>query len=145
MPTQQYALYASEEAAPRGRQFRTVPEVQAYLDELRDRPWWPERILRVEAGPARQSGRCSVGWWQEEKQAGRVEMLAEHMYHQAILHELAHVVAAAMHRSKAHCPHFARTYLELVYREMGPDAYRTLWDSFESHGIKHDPTKEQTP
>lgn len=144
MPNQQARLYEAEGTVPHGRPFRTLEEVQSFVDDLRERPWWPDSIARVEVGPARESGNCSVGWWEPEKFAGRVEMLKCHMYELAVLHELAHVIAAAVHRSNAHCPHFARTYLELVYWVMGSDTYLKLWDRFESHGIVHDPMKEQT-
>lgn len=147
MNCQQDQLYAAESSCRRGQEFHSVEEMQRWVDQLRDRPWWTmfyAKVLRVEVGAARSNGRGSVGDWFPELSAGRIEMHPAHWCVRVILHELAHVLAAARFGSKSHDPYFARVYLELVYHEMGPGAYTELWESFQADGIRHDPGHDHT-
>lgn len=146
MKTQQFDLYAAEREVNVGRTYDLV-QIQVLLDDLRETPWWTERfakVRRVEAGPARLGGRDgSVGWFEEAMGAGRIELAPAHRNELSICHELAHVLAQAVHGSKSHDPYFARTYLELVYFVMGAAAFQALYHAFESHGIDHDPVIER--
>lgn len=138
---QQFELYAAERKVPQGHRFVSVESIQRWLDGLRDTWWWnlyyPQvRRVEVYSRPARM--RDSVGSWHPELAAGKIEMLKVHYNELVLLHELAHVLAAARYDSHAHDPAFARVYLELVALVMGPVAYTRLYDSFEAAGIEHD-------
>ncbi len=144
---QQTELYRAERSAPSGRQFHSVEEMQRYVDQLRESPYWRAyypNVKRIEvyARPANRNE--SVGWFEPEKEAGAVEMLPAHWTELVLLHEVAHVLAGARFGSQAHCPWFARVYLELVYHfhSAGVDA---LHEAFESHGIEHDPPTDTNP
>lgn len=139
---QQSEAYAAEQYAPTGPAFDSLEHVQRFVDELRDHPllrWhdhWPN-VLRVEVGPTRRNSRESVGWFEPEMNAGRIELAYSQRFMRVVLHELAHVLAEAEWSSEAHDPGWARTYLELMYVVMGSDAYTQLRDAFEAKGVEH--------
>jgi putative metallohydrolase (TIGR04338 family) len=138
--TQQDEIYAAERNIPRGRTFRRSADAQEWLDGLRETWWWQKFFWQ---GPARTEvywrsrGSASVGSWDVRNDAGVLEMLPAHRNQLFILHELSHVLAAALNGSKAHDPFFARTYLTLVYLVLGVDAYLELQQSFEEHGVDY--------
>lgn len=140
MNCQQFELYAAEERVPRGPFFEREEDAQAWLDGLRETPWWPALFGDVKRVDVffRKGGDGSVGGWHPERAAGQMEMAPPHRCHLFMLHELTHVLAAARYGSRSHDPWFARTYLELVYRVMGSDAYTALHDEFDAAGIEHD-------
>jgi putative metallohydrolase (TIGR04338 family) len=142
---QQYELYASQALVPHGREFTSEAELQSWLDDLTFQPWWQRfypQVIRVEAG-FRARGKCSAGaWFPRDYGAGRIEMLPGHRNELIVCHELAHVLAAARFGSKAHCPWFARVYLELVYLVMGHETWTTLRKSFIAGGIDFSPDPE---
>lgn len=134
---QQFELYAAEASVRRGR---TLPadDLQAYVDELRDLPWWDSNFRKVERVDCRvrQTDReGSAGAWDSERQVGVVEMAPGHLTELIVLHEVSHVLAAARYGSRAHDPWFARTYLELVSVVLGPDAYLELRAGFRGQGV----------
>lgn len=136
---QQLELYAAESSAAQGRTLQ-LRELQRYVDELREAPWWRRnfpRVLRVEAHVRDDSRRGSVGAWHEDKGAGLIEMAPDHLNELYVLHEVTHVLAAARYRSRSHDPWFARTYLEAVYTYLGSDAYEALRDAFDQGGVDH--------
>lgn len=140
---QQYELYGAEGGILMGRRFETEAALQAWVDALRDEPWWSRfypQVQRIEVGFVKGPGSC--GGWFPVKNAGRIEMEPEHRNELIVLHELSHVLAAARYRSQAHCPWFARVYLELVYLVMGEKVWRELHASFDKHDVKHDPPRE---
>lgn len=139
---QQDELYRAEETLPQqGRLFHSITEIQQFVDGLRDELWWNTlgywAVPRIEVGikPARSSG--SVGWWDASKQGGRIEMLRVHWTELIVLHEVAHVLAEAIHGSHAHDPWFARIYTNLVYGVMGSEVWQQLVTAFDAHGIKY--------
>lgn len=141
MRCQQFTLYGAERSVPTGTRFETVEAIQAFVDALRDTWWWDRyysQVKRVEVYPRPASRRESVGSWKPELAAGKIEMLEVHWNELVVLHELAHVLAAARFGSQAHCPWFARTYLELVSHVMGPEAYVALHEAFDRDGVDHD-------
>jgi putative metallohydrolase (TIGR04338 family) len=147
MKTQQFDCYAAEAALGDGRAFRGVDEAQRWVDDLRDTPWWQLQgyglhVLRIEVGlaDARKLGKdaVAVGWYERSKNAGRVEFKRSALNESTVLHEVAHVLASAVHGSKSHDPAWARTYLTLVSCVIGPDAYVTLQRSFDAHGVDYD-------
>lgn len=146
MKTQQHDCYAAEGVLGSGRQFKSVGDVQKFVDALRNEPWWTSQgyahaVLRIEVGAAdgRKVGKAiGVGWYDRANEAGRIELRPAGLNMKTVVHEVAHVLASAQHRSKAHDPWWARTYLTLVSFIMGGDAYLTLQRSFDVHGVDYD-------
>jgi len=140
--TQQHELYAAERRVwSKGREFADPAEIQRFVDGLRDTWWWRmwyPKIRRVEAYSRPVNSRGSVGSWHPELGAGKIEMMRVHWNELVVLHELAHVLAAARYGSTSHDPAFARVYLELVALVMGPEAYTELYEAFGRDGIEHD-------
>lgn len=138
--TQQDELYAAEESVTtRGMTFATSREAQVYLDALRDTWWWQKFFWKA---PARteiywKARGDSVGSYDKAKDAGLLEMVPAHRNELFILHELAHVVAEALHGSHAHDPYFARTYAVLVYCVLGSDAWLQLQRGYEAQCIEY--------
>jgi putative metallohydrolase (TIGR04338 family) len=94
-------------------------------------------VERVEVGKARKNG-GSVGAYEKDKNAGRIEMAPVHWNELFVLHELAHVLAKALYESKSHDPAFARTYLQLVFCVMGSTTYEALQSRFNQLGVVYD-------
>jgi putative metallohydrolase (TIGR04338 family) len=141
---QQFELYAAEADVPRGWEFSNADRLQGWLDGLRDEPFWCRfypQVLRVEVGYVR--GTRSVGAWIPADNAGRIEMAPGHRNELVVLHEIAHVLAAARYGSESHDPWFARVYLELVFFVMGYDTFDALHRAFEAGGIEHDPPRQE--
>lgn len=133
---QQFELYASETAVPGGR---VIPpaDLQAYVDQLRENPYWERNfpnVRRIETNSKRSDRGGSVGWFEKELECGVIDMAPVHHQELVILHECAHVLASARYGSQAHCPWFARTYLELVSTYL-PDSYLPLYQAFVAGGI----------
>lgn len=139
--TQQFKLYAAERAVNVGRAFRSLEEIQAWVDALREQLWWRQRypeVKRIEVGPAIAGGRCgSVGWFEPEMGAGRIEMAPQHWSELVVVHEMSHVFAS-VHGSGAHDPIFARTFLNLTYFILGTETYQQLAAAFNDAEIDTD-------
>jgi hypothetical protein len=140
---QQFEAYGAESSASRGREFGSSADLQAWVDLLREEPWWERfypHVLRVEAVFGRGPG--SVGGWFADRGSGRIEMGPPHRCELFVCHELAHVLADARFGSQAHCPWWAKVYLELVYLTLGHGAWDALRRSFLHAGIEFDPDPE---
>lgn len=136
---QQYALYAAEASVPSPERFASAEEAEAWVNGFRDSWWWQRwysqvKYVEVHTRPGRTN---SVGSWHPKDGCGKMEMMRDHMHKRVLIHELSHVLAAARWGSHAHCPWFARVYLELVYLMIGPGSYLALHTAFERHGIEH--------
>lgn len=140
---QQYALYDAERFVQQGKVFTSLAQIQAFVDDLRDTWWWSYfywKVGHIEVGPARRGGRDgSVGWYDDEKDAGRIEMAPVHWNAQTVTHELAHVIVECLGDpgGKAHTPFFARTYANLTYLISGSDRWLQLQASFDKRGIEY--------
>lgn len=139
--TQQTQIYAAEEELHVGRWFLTHANAQRWVDDLRDTWWWPRlywRVARVEVGSAARRNK-SVGWYDHEHEAGRIELPKLMLNEQTVIHELAHVVTEAAKTSTAHDPVFAREYVRLTYLVRGSKAWLELQAAFERHGVDYTP------
>jgi hypothetical protein len=138
--TQQFTLYDAEAKLSRGRVFQKLPELQAWVDELRETWWWQRfypQVVRVEVGPARNR-RESVGWFEAKQGAGRIEMTPTARDVRSITHELAHVMTAALHGDgHGHDPVFAREYGNLTWFISGPQAWLNLQAAYVRHGVDY--------
>lgn len=138
--SQQEQCYAAEAVLGSGVSFADVAAAQAWVDALRDEGWWHLQgfslaVLRIEVGRSR--AHAGVGWYEPEKNAGRIELGPGQLNTSTILHEVAHVLAMAQHGSKTHDPAWARTYLVLVSCVLGAAEYTRLRDSFDAHGVNY--------
>lgn len=142
MSCQQFELYAAEGRVRTGARIARG-ELQEFVDQLRENPWWERnfpQVRRIETfvrGP-RAAAKGSVGSWYPQQAAGLIEMAPVHLNELFIIHEVCHVLAAARYDSRAHDPWFARTYLEAVYSYMGPRAYAELLAAFTAADVDHD-------
>lgn len=135
---QQDELYSAERSITQGFEFHSVDEVQEYVDQMRDTPWWERNFSQVR--------RVEVIRWQKGKADGGgyagdgIGVVPWHpAWHELIVvHEVTHALASARFQSHAHDPWFARVYLEAVWTYMGPDAYVALRRAFGKHGVDHD-------
>lgn len=138
---QQDPVYAAQATTDRGA-LLTLEEAQRWVDDLRESWWWEkwigDRVLRVEVGPARKGTLDSVGWYVEAARSGRMEFGPSKPSQGLVVHELAHVLAAARRRSQSHDPWFARIYLELSYLMRGSAAYEELRKAFDTHRVDYD-------
>jgi putative metallohydrolase (TIGR04338 family) len=142
---QQGKLYAAEEPCPEGHRFASIDDVQRFVDSLRDTWWWRlwyPQVQRVEVHALPAGRSCSVGSWHPQQGAGKLEMLRVHWTVRVVLHELAHVLAEVRYGSHAHCPWFARTYLELVYLVMGAETFTFLRTAFRAADVDFTPPYE---
>lgn len=139
---QQDELYAAELGLDDGPCFESLHAAQVFVDGLRDTDWWIKwlnEIERVEVGPARSGAKfAGVGWYEREKQCGRMEFTTCRPSLRLIVHELAHVVASCRRMSESHDPWMARIYLELTYLIMGSAAYKELEFGYLAQGIDYD-------
>lgn len=136
---QQDAVYAAERSIEPG-EVMSLPQAQAWLDELAQQPWfgeWYPMIAFIEVFKLPMTARRSVGAFIPEQGTGyaHLEMLPQHLTQLTLMHELAHACAAARYQSASHDPWFARVYLELVYCAIGWERYRCLRAAFEDHGV----------
>jgi hypothetical protein len=144
MKTQQAQCYDAQAnaALSTGEIFADVADAQRWVDELRDTSWWhlqgySLRVLRIEVGLTRGKF-AGVGWFEADKNAGRIELRSDALNACTALHEVAHVLAQAIHGSKLHDPAWARTFLTLVSCVLGSDEYLTLQRAFDAHGVDYD-------
>lgn len=143
MKTQQDECYAAERRLERGRLFDSIEDAQRFVDELRDAPWWhaqqfDRHVLRIEVEATGRGVTRSGGSFDKAASAGLVELAPHGMHTREVLHEVAHVLARAVHGSQSHDPWWARTYLTLVSCVMGAEAYLTLQRSFDEQGVDYD-------
>lgn len=137
---QQFELYAAEGTVDQGQAI-APGALQAWVDDLRDLPYWQRtfpQVLRVETHVRRSDKDGSVGGWFEKDGCGQIEMAPVHLTELYVLHEVSHVLAEARYGSHAHDPWFARTYLELVAARLGGRTYEELYRVFTERGIDHD-------
>lgn len=117
----QLSVYAAEDAAlaGRGRRFRHLGEVRAYVDELVAGDWWADRWPEVDAiGVGRSRSRRFTGYALQ----GCAEIRLATLEETVLLHEVAHVVTPGA----GHGPAFVGALLELVRERMGFHAYGAL-------------------
>ena len=117
----QLAVYAAEDSAlaGRGRVFRHLGEVRAYVAELVAGDWWAARWPEVDTiRVARRRSRRFSGY----AVSGAAEIRLARLEEAVVLHEVAHVVTPGI----GHGPAFVAALLALVRERMGFDVYGSL-------------------
>lgn len=135
---QRFHVYLAENrSGVRGAQFRSLFQVQTYVDRVIFSDWWTERfpecpsiVVRQErsddtCGSSGPLGGGLLGSFIVLPPAARFERY--------VLHELAH--CAANHPPEAHGPEFARAYVDLVEAFMSREAAIKLARSFRRSGV----------
>ena len=119
----QEAVYAAEDAAldRRGRVFRDLGEVRAYVAELVDSDWWAERWPQIETIPVGETRSGRFGGYAVE-QTGEIRLARRAWREGVVLHEIAHVVTPGA----GHGPPFVAALLALVRERLGFHAYGAL-------------------
>jgi putative metallohydrolase (TIGR04338 family) len=111
----------------------TLEYVQGYLDTLTNEPWWHTRfpsVVTVEC-TALVDGEKSVGKAHDDG-VGQIELSCHSLWERTLLHEVAHCTSG---RDAAHGPAFVRDYLELVFRQLGTDAWVALSSAMKDAGV----------
>lgn len=128
----QQATYRAEETlSGTGRRFANVAEVQRYVDELTEEPWFQDAwnwVTGVEIQRLRVNRAiCAGASYAEDLLIGLV-VLEEPI----VLHELAHLCAG---RGQGHGERFTVAFLALVRARMGFHAYGALRAALEAEGV----------
>lgn len=129
--SQRSKVYTAESILGRGRVFANIGEVQRYVDKLVGSDWWRDRgwgrrpITVIERAA---HARRSVAFYDSR----RIEMSTRMLDEATVLHELAHIVTM----ENGHGPAFVASFMLLVRKRMGLDAYRTLRVSFRMSRVR---------
>ncbi len=143
---QRSAVYAAEKAVDGFKtEFRmeTVPELQAYVDQLRADPWLLERFpkskYRAQVTDGRHCRHASAT-------SRRIRMPRWARSRMILLHEFAHVlVRRHFSNDPGHGLEFCRIYLLLVERYMGPVFHVLLKAEFTRRGVRFAYDTEEVP
>jgi putative metallohydrolase (TIGR04338 family) len=114
--------------------FKTVAEVQEYVDTVTTSPFWQSlapsvRTVTVKDGRSRRSG---VAY----PELGEIRMPRLTRRRWCTLHELAHIALGADDSLAFHGPEFTGTYLALVREFLGRAAGARLEATFKEYGVK---------
>jgi len=131
---QRKRLYAAETilASVSRRRIETVPDLQAYVDELCHKPWfkhrWGSHQVVVKDGRGRR--RASA--------IGNVIKMPRHArFEWVVLHEVAHTLTPAP--LAWHGSYFANVYMELIRFRLGTAIADKLESYFRIHRVRHTP------
>lgn len=129
--SQRQKLYNAEGVlAQFSRPLLTVPEIQAYVDNLVKQKWFRDRygkrIIPVKDG---RGTRNAYGW-----HSGPISMPRWSRQEYIVLHEVCHVVSSGF--DAAHGPEFAGRFATIVFYALGREAEQALLDSYAEHGVK---------
>jgi putative metallohydrolase (TIGR04338 family) len=104
----------AEVCVPRGREWRSIPEVQAYVDRVLASGWWRRSlrsVTRVTIEPARWNAQGSRAF--RGPTGGTIRLHPWHYSQLFLFHELAHLAQPL--ESAFHGPEFCEIYLRMVF------------------------------
>lgn len=135
-------VYRTEEfLKTKGNSFKTITEIQSYVDGILRTRWWKFRYptaitVIVEEG---NSSLFAFSWWEETDRLSLPRWSWREIY---VLHELAHVGARHLEGCldeqgvwADHGIEFIRIYLDLITYKMGRDYSRQFKHAFDLFGI----------
>lgn len=138
--TQQGRVYAAQARCSAGAQL-SLEAAQAWMARVVNVDWWPERfpsVESIEVGRMDHRQRWGgVSGFDPECNCGLIEV-RDNTSERTLVHELAHVCAQAElggDLGGGHGPHFVRTYLELMYRLLGQEAWMQLREAMLAEGV----------
>jgi putative metallohydrolase (TIGR04338 family) len=136
---QRQRVYNAQTGVPRGREWRTIPDMQAYVDRVLASALWRRyfrSITQVTIAPARWNAKGSMAL--REATGGTIRLRVGD-YHQLILfHELAHL--AQPPESAGHRPEFCEIYLRMVFHWMGEGTVACLEYGFKAQRVQVAPS-----
>ena len=134
---QRKRLYVAETflGAVSRRRIETVPEIQAYVDELCEERWfkkrWGGHHVVVKDGRGRRRA-CAIG--------NVIKMPRHARFEWVVIHEVAHTLTPAP--LAWHGPYFASVYQELIRFRLGKAIADRLETHFLIHRVRHTPRRE---
>lgn len=132
--TQRKRLYDAEREVRRGQEFKSVAEMQQYVDALLAQRWcrsrWGGQSVEVRDGRGFRRAMCYP-----DGSSAVIYMPLWSRCQRIVLHEVAH--ALAPEDAAWHGPEFAAIYLALVQREVGADAAEEMRAAFRKHRVRH--------
>jgi putative metallohydrolase (TIGR04338 family) len=136
---QRQRVYNAQTGVPKGREWRTIPDMQAYVDRVLASALWRRyfrSISRVTMRPAHWNAKGSMAL--REATGGTIRLRADD-YNQLILfHELAHL--AQPPESAGHGPEFCEIYLRMVFHWMGEGPAACLEYGFKVQRVQVAPS-----
>jgi len=115
--------------------FSSIEEISQYVNKLAKSAWAIKRWGSLEHDIIVKEGKFGTGG--SAKRYGLIITLSQWGWNKVVvLHELAHLFS---YYGTSHGRHFARTFLELIEHEMGPDARKALKEAYKCHGVKSNP------
>jgi putative metallohydrolase (TIGR04338 family) len=150
--TQRAKVYRAENAAGRGKEFETVPEIEAYLTRCFSHRWfhrhYPEITeFRVRDGRRRRNA-GGRGYMRVGGGVCQLTMPKWSRCELVVLHELAHGITDIVtdyRNAKGVAPHgweFCEIFLDLVRHYMGAAAGERLRRSFRKHRVRYYPPRK---
>jgi hypothetical protein len=138
---QRRRVYDAQAYVPPGREWQTIPEVQAYVDRLLASALWPRlcpSVTKVIIKPAQWNAVSSRAYPDPDRTGGTIRLHSDH-YHQLILfHKLAHLGQPP--NTAWHGPEFCLIYLRLVYHLVGDRIGACLEARFKAQRVQVAPS-----
>jgi hypothetical protein len=138
---QRQRVYHAQVDVLRGREWQTIPEIQAYIDRLLASAVWPRlcpSVTRVIIKPAQWNALSSRAYPDPDRTGGTIRLHPEHYCQLILFHELAHL--AQPPDTAWHGPEFCLIYLRLVYHLLGDRIGDALDERFKSHRVQVAPS-----
>lgn len=146
--SQRQKLYNAEDfLRTEGKKMPTVPEIEAYVQDLVSSAWFRKRYpslahTGIKVGDGRRRSTACASWLRRQismPKWSRVESI--------VLHEVAHLCTNEIHGTlvASHGWQFASILVELVQHQMGKRAADGLKESFRNHRVRYTaPRKRQS-
>lgn len=116
-----------------GRRFKTVPEMQAYVDKITESAWYRKNVARPKRIVVKDGrGRRSAAGWRELDGRGVVAMPHWSRSEVVLLHEMAHTIEVW----GKHGPRWAGVFLGLIDRKLGREAAENQMAKFRERGVE---------
>lgn len=142
---QRQRVYQSESVLSNaGRVFRSVDQMQRYVDRIVESDWWKERskVEEVFVFLGRKDSSTAYAhpagsyWYGVQQDCPFITIPPTWAARDTIiLHELAHIMVPSV---EAHGPAFCTAFIELVTKFMGTLRGRQLRESMDEHGVTHE-------
>lgn len=127
--SRQSKVYRSEAPLHHGRNFTSVDEVQAFINDVTGARWFKSRWGSMSVPVIARTSGGSTGRYR-----GRINLARDHWNELTALHELAHVLESSPDRA-GHGAEWVACYLLLVKQVMGQATWQALRASFVANKV----------
>jgi len=131
-----------EERVGRGRFLPTVEDIQNYIDQMLEDPWFKERFPNTKPIEVCEERNVRSGAYNQHLNRKSIIKISDGMrYELVVIHEVTH---ALLHYAR-HAYHgrlFARVYLDLVRHFMGNLWADTLQEEYDRNNVKYLPNPQ---